>query len=134
MFNSHDECLTYLEQVRWGGVPTCPYCDSTNATAYKKERRYHCNNCFTSYSVTVNTLFHKTHVDLQKWFLAIRLVIQSSGQISVRQLAREIGVSKNTAMYMRRRIQIEMNEPSKLLHEILMHYKSFCSSYGDTIN
>jgi transposase-like protein len=126
MFNQHDECLTYLEQVRWSGVPTCPYCGSTNATTYKKERRYHCNNCFTSFSVTVGTFFHKTHIDLQKWFLAIRLVIQSPEQISVRQLAREIGVSKNTAMYMLRRIRSEMDEPSGLLNRILINHKYFC--------
>ena len=68
-FPTHEDCLAYLEKVRWNNVPTCPYCNSTNSTSFKKENRHHCNNCNTSYSVTVGTIFHKTKLDLQKWFL-----------------------------------------------------------------
>ncbi|HEY9802097.1 MAG TPA: IS1595 family transposase [Leptolyngbyaceae cyanobacterium] len=116
---NNDECLTLLEQIRWGGKPKCPYCESTKATAYKNERRYHCNECFTSYSVTVGTLFHKTHVDLHKWFVAIRLVLDSPGGVSVRQLAKEIGVNKNTACYMLERIREAIIEESELLQKLI---------------
>nr|WP_202895346.1 transposase [Iningainema tapete] len=107
-----------LEQIRWNGQPTCPYCGSIKATSYKKAHRYHCNSCFTSYSVTVGTLFHKTHVDLQKWFQAIRLILRASSHISVRRLSKEIGVSKNTASYMISRIRRAMIEELDLLHKI----------------
>lgn len=116
---NHEECLTILEQIRWGGIPQCPYCQSTNSTAIKKERRYHCNTCFTSYSVTVGTLFHKTHVDLHKWFVAIHLVLNSSEGISVRQLAKKIGVNKNTACYMLKRIQQAKTEEQELLQKLV---------------
>jgi transposase-like protein len=119
MSRNHEECLALLEQIRWGGKPKCPYCESTNATAYKNERRYHCNECFTSYSVTVGTLFHKTHVELQKWFVAINLVVNSAGGISVRQLAKEIGVNKNTAGYMIERIRQAITEERELLKKIV---------------
>lgn len=125
MFKSQDECLTYLEQVRWSGSPTCPYCGSSNATAYKQERRYHCNNCFTSYSVTVGTIFHKTHIELQKWFLAIQLIADSSGTISVRNLAKKLGVSKNTASRMIQQINRELANPSDLFNEFWSRFKSF---------
>jgi transposase-like protein len=119
MKDNHKDCLTLLEQIRWGGIPQCPYCQSTNSTAITKERRYHCNACFTSYSVTVNTLFHKTRVDLQKWFLAIRLVLNFSEGITVRQLAKEIGVNKNTACYMLKRIRKAIAEESELLQRLI---------------
>ncbi len=119
MLWNHEECLDYLEQIRWHGKPTCPYCGSTNGTAYKKEKRYHCNCCFTSYSVTVGTLFHKTRVDLQKWFWAIILVTESNGGIGVRELAREISVDKNTAMNMIKRIAQAKLEDQEMLCRIL---------------
>ncbi len=119
MSPNHEECLALLEQIRWSGKPKCPYCESTNATAYKNERRYHCNECFTSYSVTVGTLFHKTHVELQKWFVAIHLVLNSPGGISVRQLAKEIGVNKNTACYMIERIRNAMLEERDFLQKLI---------------
>ncbi|MBD2446704.1 transposase [Nostoc sp. FACHB-152] len=116
---NNDECLALLEQIRWGGKPKCPYCESTRATAYKSDRRYHCNECFTSYSVTVGTLFHKTHVELHKWFIAIRLVLNLPGGISVRQLAKEIGVNKNTACYMIVRIRTAINDDQELIQRVL---------------
>ncbi|MEH1903214.1 MAG: IS1595 family transposase [Nostoc sp.] len=123
MSRNHEEYLALLEQIRWGGKPKCPYCESTNATAYKNERRYHCNECFTSYSVTVGTLFHKTHVELQKWFVAIHLVLNSPRSVSVRQLAKVIGVNKNTACYMIERIREAMKENPEFLQSLLTNYK-----------
>lgn len=119
MPNPQEDYLAYLEQVRWKGIPTCPYCASTNSTRYKKERRYHCNHCFTSYSVTVGTLFHKTHVDLRKWLLAIRIMNDKSEEVSVRQLAQRIGVSKNTAHSMMQRIRKATAEQPQFFNEIL---------------
>lgn len=118
MSKNDEDCLAILEQIRWDGKPKCPYCGSTNATAYKNERRYHCNKCFTSYKVTVGTLFHKTYVDLEKWFVAIRLVVESPKSISVRQLAKEVRVNKNTACYMIERIRRAMVEEVELLQRL----------------
>lgn len=119
MTHKHEDCLALLEEIRWGGVPRCPYCESTNSTAIKNKRRYRCNACFTSYSVTVGTVFHRTYVDLQKWFLAIRLVLKLQRGISVRQLAREIKVNRNTSAYMLVRIREAKTEDQKLLQSIL---------------
>lgn len=119
MTHKHEDCLALLEEIRWGGVPRCPYCESTNSTAIKKERRYHCNTCFNSYSATVGTLFHKTHVDLQKWFLAIHLVLNSQKSISERQLAKKIEVNRNTGSYMITRIRKAVIEEYELIQKIL---------------
>lgn len=111
--------LELLEKIRWGGLPKCPYCDSTNFTSIKKENRYHCNSCLNSYSVTVKTLFHKSHVDLYKWFVAINLVLKSQKNITVLELADKIKVNKNTASYMITRLCKAMSEDSELLQRLL---------------
>jgi transposase-like protein len=116
---NHEECLAILEQIRWNGKSKCPYCGSNNATAYKNEHRYHCHYCYTSYSVTVGSIFHKTHVELQKWFVAIDLVLNSPKGISVRKLAKEIGVNKNTACYMIERIRKATVEEKELLQRLV---------------
>jgi transposase-like protein len=120
MSKTQEQCLLLLEQLRWGDVLTCPYCNSTKVARLKREQRYHCNNCFTSYSATVNTLFHRSHVNLNKWFRAIQLIRESSNSISVRQLAGEISVNKNTAAYMLIRIRQAMNEESELLKTLYL--------------
>jgi transposase-like protein len=116
---TQEQYLKLLEEIRWGGVPKCPYCSSSNSTSIKKENRYHCNECFNSYSVIVNTLLHQTHVDLSKWFKAIHLVLKSRKNITVLELAAEIGVNKNTASSMISRIRKAMSEESELLQKIL---------------
>lgn len=115
----HNKTCSDLENIRWGGQPQCPYCGSNNATPMKKEYRYHCNHCFTSYSVTVGTLFHKSRVDFHKWLYAIQRVSNSHQKVSVRQLAKEIEVNKNTASYMLARIHKAMSEEQELLSSLL---------------
>jgi transposase-like protein len=88
--------------------------------------RHHCNSCFTSYSVTVGTLFHQTHIDLQDWFKAIHLFLTSAEAVSTRKLAREIGVTKNTAASMIKRIRKAVTEETELefLKEIIAFEQS----------
>jgi transposase-like protein len=119
MPRTQEESIALLEKIRWNGQPRCPYCGSIKATVYKTNHRYHCNSCFTAYSVTVGTLFHKTHVDLDKWFQAIQIVVKRAPNISSRNLSKEIEVNKNTANYMISRIKVAMNNEQVLLTRIL---------------
>jgi len=97
IFPDQDSCIQHLEKVRWKNKPRCPYCKSLNTTPLPKERRHHCNNCNTSFSVTVGTIFHHTHLPIQKWFLAVTLTLNAKKGIAARQLARDIHVNKDTA-------------------------------------
>ena len=83
------------------------------------ESRHHCNSCNTTFSVTVDTIFHHTHLDLQKWFLAISLVLNAKKGMSARQLARDIQVNKNTAWSMGMRIRNAMFEQPELMRGIV---------------
>jgi len=118
-FPTQQDCINHLEKVRWNNEPVCPYCQSKNQSPLKKENRYHCNNCNTSFSVTVGTIFHKTKADLQKWFLAISLVLNAKKGISARQLGRDIEVTKDTAWYMLMRIRKAFVEYGDLLEGIV---------------
>lgn len=112
-FPTEDACIDHLERVRWAGKPACPYCKSTNATPVPKERRYHCNSCNTAFSVTVRTIFHHTHLPLQKWFLALSLVLNAKKGISARQLGRDLQVNKDTAWRIAMQIRNAMMEPEQ---------------------
>ena len=108
LFPTERDCVAYLEGVRWHGIPLCPYCTSCRSTPLPKEARYHCNECNLAYSVTVGTVFHHTHLPLQKWFLAIALMLNARRNIPIRQLAHDLEVNKNTAWYVVERIRRSM--------------------------
>lgn len=109
-FPTQDDCIAYLERVRWHGKPVCPYCNAQNSTPVKNETRHHCNNCNTTFSVTVGTIFHDTRLPLQKWFLALSLILNAKKGIAARQLGRDLKVNKNTAWLLAMRIRKAMTQ------------------------
>lgn len=112
-FPTQESCISHLETIRWSNTPRCPYCQSEKQSPMKKERRYHCNNCNKSFSVTVRTIFHRTHLPIQKWFFAVSLILNAPKGISARQLARHLHVNRNTAWRISMKIREAMFEPEQ---------------------
>ena len=107
-FPTQESCIEHLEKARWNSKPTCPYCRSANTATHI--HRHRCYNCKTSFSVTVGTIFHRTHLPLQKWFLAITLMLNAKKSLSALQLSRELEVNKNTAWRIAMQIRKAMRE------------------------
>jgi transposase-like protein len=124
-FPTQADCLAHLEKVKWDNKPTCPYCGAQHSTPEKNEKgynihRYHCNKCNTTYSVLVNTIFQDTKLELQKWFLAISLIVNAKKGVSSRQLARDLQVNPKTAWKLEMRIRRAMRQnPDELLKGIV---------------
>jgi len=112
-FKNQKECILYLENIFWGGTPKCPFCGYRKYNVIEKENRYRCKACKSPFSVTVLTLFHKTKVDLQKWFFAI-----SNEHLTCRKLAGNIEVTKDTAHFMLHRISVARKEIPEIINKI----------------
>jgi len=124
-FKTRKDCINYLEQIKWAGKPRCPYCNNFRQTPMPKELRYHCNACGCSYSVITKTLFHKTRIDLQKWFFAAFLYFEVDKNISVRKLALKINVTKDTAAFIISRLKISISNRDELLKKIIECNKNY---------
>ncbi len=107
-FPTQQQCSLAVISARWNGSPICPYCGSPCRLRQSGDYRHHCNTCNTNFSVTAKTLFAGTKVELQKWFLAIYMLVNSRRRVPDRLLAATIGVNKNTANYMAMRIRTAM--------------------------
>jgi len=118
-FSTQESCIEYLEKKRWNNQPACPYCGSTNNYKAKDRHRHHCNSCRKSFSVTIGTIFHDTRLPLQKWFLAITLILNAKKGISSRQLARDLELPVKTAWSLSHRIRKAMKEDQGLLSGIV---------------
>ena len=122
-YPDQEACIEYLERVRWGHRPTCPHCGSEHI-ARKDESgrigRWNCHDCKSSFNVLSGTIMEKTRVPLQKWFLAIGLVVNAKKSISSPQLARDLDLNQKTAWYMLQRIRAAMVDgQSELLQGIV---------------
>lgn len=112
-FSSEDDCLNYLENIRWGKKQECPHC--YHDKLYKlqgKNKRFKCAKCRKQFSVKVGTIFEDTKVELKKWFIAIYLHSSHKKGISSIQLGKDIGVTQKTAWFMLQRIRYALEDDS----------------------
>lgn len=115
-----EQCLAFLEHQRWpDGIVRCPTCGNdqisriTRRTASKNKRAqvYQClePTCKQQFSATNGSIFHDSHLPLNKWFMAIALVMDAKKGISAKQLQQHLGIgSYKTAWYMCHRIRKAM--------------------------
>ncbi len=94
-FPTEQDCIKHLENIRWKNGVVCPYCKSTKTS--KHLHRQQCQACHKSFSVTVGTIFHHTHLDLRNWFYILSLMINAKKGLSACQVARDLDMRRTTA-------------------------------------
>lgn len=117
IFQNEDKAREYLESVRWPDGAYCPHCGTAeNVTLLKgKSQRpglYQCNEakCRKNFTVTVGTLYERSHIPLHKWLLATHLLTASKKGISAHQLHRMLGITYKSAWFMCHRIREAMKD------------------------
>ena len=112
-FGTDEDCLDYLEWLRWPGGFACPYCG--NAGGWRlADGRVECGDCSRRTSVTAGTIFDKTRTPLTVWFHACWLFATAKDGISAQYLQRalEIG-SYQTAWAMLHRLRSALVRPGR---------------------
>lgn len=110
-FPDQESCIAHLEEQRWGDTPVCPLCGSIKVARKRENQlvgRWNCHDCHSSFNVLSKTIFQKTKVPLQKWFLAFALLSNAKKSVSSHQLARDLELTQPTAWYMAQRIRRAM--------------------------
>lgn len=111
---TEDEAREHLERLLWPNGPTCPHCGSVNEAAKlagKSTRPglYKCRPCRRQFTVTVNTIFHRSHIPLRTWLMAFAILCSAKKGVSALQLQRQLGLgSYQSAWHMAHRIRHAM--------------------------
>ena len=90
-FQNETACRAYLEKVRWRKRPRCPRCPRAKVWRAKGSF-YRCARCGYDFSVTVNTLFADTHLQLRLWLEGIWMVTNKRDGTSALALQRMLGL------------------------------------------
>ena len=96
-------CIEHLERVRCNVDPHYRHFGGAQvARKSEVERTGHWSrhDCKPSFNVLSETIVEKTKVPLQKWFLAIALIVNSKQSSSSCQLFRELDLNQASAWYM----------------------------------
>jgi transposase-like protein len=116
IFKDEAKAREYLKFIRWPNGVVCVHCGNTeniyqlNGKAHR-DGLYKCGQCRKQFSVTVGTLFERSHVPLHKWLLTVHLLCASKKGHSSHQIHRMIGVTYKTAWFMTHRIREAMRDP-----------------------
>jgi transposase-like protein len=113
-FQTEDDCFRYLKKLRWPDGYSCTKCGHNEAYFMEKRKIFQCKNCRHQTTVTVNTIFHRTHVPLKKWFWAIFLVGTDKRGCSAKRLEKLICVHYATAWLMIHKIRKAMEKRDTL--------------------
>jgi transposase-like protein len=126
---TEEQCLDFLEHMRWPQGIRCPVCGGDKISHItrtvdeskknKRARLYAClePTCENRFTSTAGTVFHRSHLPLTTWFMAIAIVMDAKKGMSALQLKEHLGIgSYRTAWYMVHRIRKAMVElfPTKL--------------------
>ena len=92
MFPDEEACWKHLRRMRWPRGFVCPRCGHRKSYPVAERRLEQCRACRYQASLTAGTIFHKTRVPLQIWFLGIFFVARHKKAISALQFQRDTGL------------------------------------------
>ena len=119
-FTDKNKARLYLESIRWPNGVVCPHCASDedhyplkgkeDSKTSVREGVWKCKKCRKQFSVTVGTVFEKSHIPLNKWLLAAFLLSSSKKGMSAHQLHRMLNITYKTAWFMFHRLRYAMDK------------------------
>jgi transposase-like protein len=112
-FHNEAAAIARLEAIVWPQGAYCPRCGGFDRITPVKGGRVglrRCGPCKREFTVTVGTVFERSHVKLHKWFQAAHLMASSKKGISAHQLHRTLKVTYKTAWFMEHRLREAMRE------------------------
>jgi transposase-like protein len=102
LYPDNDSCLEKIKRIKFPKGIQCVSCKKVTLH-YKVKNRpaYTCKRCRNQIFPLTDTLFEKSATPLRLWFYVMYLMAKTRGDISAKQIQREIGVTYKTAWRMR---------------------------------
>ena len=114
-FSDFDRCQQFMIAIRWpDGEVRCPECGSQTVSYLKNQRRWKCSEEHPrrQFSLKVGTIFEDSPLGLDKWFVAVWLVVNCKNGVSSYEIARDLGITQKSAWHMNHRIGLALQEGS----------------------
>ena len=113
-FTDGDICVDFVAQMRWPDGVTCPHCGSKRVSYLSSRRIWKCMNkeCHKQFSVKTGSVFEDSPIGLDKWLMAVWLIVNCKNGISSYEIARDLKVTQKTAWFMLHRIRKALQQGS----------------------
>ena len=111
-FGDEQVCVDTIARMRWPKGPICPACEGTEHYYLKTQKRWKCKKCAKQFSVKVGTIFEDSPISLDKWLVALWMVVNCKNGISSYEVGRDLGLTQKSAWFMLHRLRLALQEKS----------------------
>ncbi len=113
-FSDLDRSLALLSKLRWPTGVACPTCGSKRVSFLSTRRLWKCSQTHDrrQFSIKVGSIFEDSPLPLDKWLVAMWLIVNCKNGISSYEVARDLHVTQQTAWFMLHRIRKAMQRGS----------------------
>jgi transposase-like protein len=114
-FADYDNCHQFLVEMRWpDGKVTCPQCGSERVIYMQNVRRFKCyeKHPKAQFTLKTGTIFEDSPLGLDKWLVALWLIVNCKNGISSCEIARDLGITQKSAWFMAHRLRLALQHGS----------------------
>jgi transposase-like protein len=113
-FSDPQRCQDFLVEMRWPNGVTCPTCGSQDVGYLATRRLWKCRTKHSrqQFSIKIGSIFEDSPLGLDKWLVAMWLIVNCKNGVSSYEVHRAIHVTQQTAWFMLHRIRLAMQRGS----------------------
>jgi transposase-like protein len=112
-FADEQVCIDAIAKLRWSNGPVCPTPNCEAAVYYMpSQRRWKCRTCKKQFSVKVGTIFEDSPIGLDKWLIALWMLVNCKNGISSYEVGRDLGITQKSAWFVLHRLRLALQSGS----------------------
>src|SRR6202171_3916123 len=113
-FSNEQVCIDTVAALRWPNGPICPKCSGTAHYYLATQKRWKCKNpkCAKQFTVKLGTIFEDSPIPLDKWLIALWMLVNCKNGISSYEVGRDLGITQKSAWFVLQRLRLALQARS----------------------
>jgi transposase-like protein len=111
-FSDEQVCIDTIAAIRWPKGPVCPHCEYTEHYYLATQKRWKCKECGKQFSVKVGTIFEDSPISLDKWLMALWMLVNCKNGVSSYEIGRDLGITQKSAWFVMHRLRLALQSGS----------------------
>src|SRR6266704_3628840 len=111
-YSDEQVCIDAVARLRWPNGPECPACGHKEHYYLKTQKRWKCKECYKQFTVKLGTIFEDSPISLDKWLIALWLLVNCKNGVSSYEVGRDLGITQKSAWFVLHRLRLALQTGS----------------------
>jgi transposase-like protein len=111
-FSDEQVCIDTIAKIRWPKGPVCPKCGHKEHYYLATQKRWKCKECYKQFSVKVGTIFEDSAISLDRWLVALWMLVNCKNGISSYEVGRALGLTQKSSWFVLHRLRLALQRSS----------------------